>query len=500
MQKKSRRFLYVKDCKARYLCGCAAIILLICLGHAHALNAIEEGLWAAVLDGDEERVQQMLAQGADVNATNDYGTTALILAAKKGHTKIVKLLLEKGADVRFTERNGYTALRWAEEKGHKDIVPLLRANQADVVTPREGTEPEDTSEPAAKIQSGGSVERKAEIVPKGKIELKNIPPLYTEPKLPGEGIWQWKDMPRGSNGLPVIYRTVYRPSSRFPNAIVYILLFDMRHVCMRLYLGSSEHKRGECPSRVDRSEQPFLLAITNGLWQTRHAGRGGIVCRGKILKKPAKGVASIVLFKDGTVDILEWNDNVPVSQVRDARQLKHLIAKGGKVVTSIMKRGREVHAEIGLGSLLKEDRPVLRRPASRDSKKSEKSPKTKWVLNLTSGPLWFIATRSAFGIRRDGNLVYALGRHISTKDLAKALVLAGCVRAIHGDANPGNAVGILYYTDEDGRIVKKARLSPLQARSTLTRYLDRAYPKDFFGFFRRGDNGDTVDPIGAFPE
>ncbi len=500
MKGKSRRFVYVNDCKARYLRWCGAIILLIFLSHAHALNAIEEGLWAAVRAGDEERVEQMLAHGADVNATNDFGTTALILAAKKGHTKIVKLLLEKGADVRSTERNGFTALRWAAEKGHKDIVLMLRASQPDVVKPQEGTEPEDTSELASKIQSGGSVERKAEIVPERKIELRNIPPLYTEPKLAGEGIWQWKDMPRGANGLPVIYRTVYRPSSRFPNAIVYMLLFDMRRVSMRLYLGSSEHKRGECPSRVERSEQPFLLAITNGLWQTRHAGRGGIICRGKILKKPADGVASIVLFKDGMVDILDWNDNIPLSQVRDARQLKHLIVRRGKVVTSIMKRGREVHAEIGLGSLLNKDRPVLRRPAPRASKKSEKTPKTKWVLNLTSGPLWFIATRSAFGIRRDGNLVYALGHHISTKDLAKALVLASCVRAIHGDANPGNAVGILYYTDEDGRIVKKARLSTLQARSTLTRYLDRAYPKDFFAFFSREDKSDTVDSLGAFPE
>jgi Phosphodiester glycosidase len=232
-------------------------------------------------------------------------------------------------------------------------------------------------------------------------------------------------------------------------------------------------------SKVDESKHPLLLAITNALWQSRHAGRGGIIYRGKILKKPANGVAAIVVFKDGKVDILEWNDEIPVSEVQDARQLKHLIAKDGKVVTSIAKRGKEVHSEIGLGSLLNEDRPVLRKPADK------KNPKGRWALNLTSGPLWFLATRSAFGIRDDGNLVYALGHHINTKDLAKALVLAGCVRAIHGDANPGNAVGIIYYTDEKGKITKRIGLSPLQHRCTLERYLNRPYPKDFFAFFRR---------------
>jgi len=62
-------------------------------------------------------------------------------------------------------------------------------------------------------------------------------------------------------------------------------------------------------------------------------------------------------------------------------------------------------------------------------------------MNFTSGDLWFLATRSAFGIRPDGNLVFAVGHHIGTMDLAKALALAGCVRGIHGDANPGNCFG-----------------------------------------------------------
>ena len=99
------------------------------------------------------------------------------------------------------------------------------------------------------------------------------------------------------------------------------------------------------------------------------------------------------------------------------------------------------------------------------------------------GADWFIATRSAFGIRADGNLVFAAGHHISTKDMAKALALAGCERAIHGDANPHNVLGNIYHVGGDGLIVRKSRLSPEQKTYTLDRYVDRSYTSDFFGFF-----------------
>lgn len=311
------------------------------------------------------------------------------------------------------------------------------------------------------------------------VTLRHIFPLYREPKMPGEGIWVKEELSGGHDQADYIYRTFYRPSAEFPNAIVYMMLFNMKHISTKLYLGSAEQYRGESPSRIEESLQPYLLAVTNALWPTRHSGPGGTILGGKVLKEMAPGVATIVFYKDETVDIVEWNDQIPVSEVRDARQLQHLIAKDGKIVTTLVKRGRIMSAEIGLGSLLDEDQPVVAVPASAPGEK----PSHK--LNFTSGDLWFLATRSAFGIRPDGNLVFAVGHHINTSDLAKALVLAGCVRAIHGDANPGNAVGVLYSNDGTGKIIKKDRLSPLQDKSTVERYLKGSYPKDFVAFFRR---------------
>ncbi|MGB9618685.1 MAG: hypothetical protein ACPL7J_15300, partial [Desulfomonilaceae bacterium] len=82
---------------------------------------------------------------------------------------------------------------------------------------------------------------------------------------------------------------------------------------------------------------------------------------------------------------------------------------------------------------------------------------------------------------------FAVGHHISTKDLAKALVLAGCQRAIHGDANPHNVVGNIYFPDGNGRFARKEKLSPDQKTYTLDRYVDRSYTSDFFAFFRRDE-------------
>ena len=262
---------------------------------------------------------------------------------------------------------------------------------------------------------------------------------------------------------------------------------------MRLYLGSSEPGAVKGASRVGSERISGLLAITNALWKQRHSGEAGTVCQGTVVKKLFPGMATLVIYKDGSVDILEWNDGIPVSIISDAKQLKHLIVKDGKVVDSVIKGGRRADSEIGMGYLLVEDGAA--------SSPSWPSYPYFWGYyggggsspTHTSGEDWFIATRSAFGIRSDGNLVFAIGHHIGTKDMAKALVLAGCERAIHGDANPHNVLANLYFESKDGNILKKAKLSPDQRKDTLNRYIDKSYPSDFFAFFTKDKTDEERD-------
>jgi hypothetical protein len=297
--------------------------------------------------------------------------------------------------------------------------------------------------------------------PLESLRLDNIDPLYTSPVLPGEGIWETSNSPTDLKGRPIVYKTFYRPSVEFPNAVVYMMVVDMRKSFMQYYVGSQEPAAPEAVSEVESDMRDRLLAITNAMWQQRHSQGAGAIFRGKVLYPMVDGMATLIVYRDGSVDIQEWSPDIPVRLVRDARQLRHLIVKNGVVVQAVNRKGRLEDSEIGLGFLLG--------GGGKDQ---------------DGNHFWYVAHRSAFGIRKDGNLVFAIGHHIGSKDLAKALVLAGCERGIHADANPANIVGNLYVRDSYGNVIRKLKLSPEQKRYTLTRYED-GYSKDFFAFFLR---------------
>ena len=81
----------------------------------------------------------------------------------------------------------------------------------------------------------------------GRVEqvltVKNISPLYAEPKMPNEGVWIKEDLSGGHDAVPLVYRTFYRPSDNFPNSIVYMMLLNMKRISPRLYLGAAEQYR-----------------------------------------------------------------------------------------------------------------------------------------------------------------------------------------------------------------------------------------------------------------
>ena len=84
----------------------------------------------AVQKGKTETVKLLLANGADVNAVDKKGRTALMIAAQEGRTKMVKLLLANGADVNAANTFGKTALSIATRRGDGALVELLKANGA----------------------------------------------------------------------------------------------------------------------------------------------------------------------------------------------------------------------------------------------------------------------------------------------------------------------------------------------------------------------------------
>ena len=74
--------------------------------------------------GNLEAVKLLLDKGAEVNAKNKDGKTALLVAS---NLEVVKLLLDKGADVNVKDKNGGTALREASWRSDNEMVNLLKA-------------------------------------------------------------------------------------------------------------------------------------------------------------------------------------------------------------------------------------------------------------------------------------------------------------------------------------------------------------------------------------
>ena len=64
--------------------------------------------------------------GADIDCVSDDGSSALVRAARWGHSDVVSLLLSLGAATSTPDNSGRTALMWAERKGFTDIAEMLR--------------------------------------------------------------------------------------------------------------------------------------------------------------------------------------------------------------------------------------------------------------------------------------------------------------------------------------------------------------------------------------
>lgn len=79
----------------------------------------------AAENGDTEAVRSMIADGADVNATDEHDRSAAYKAAKHGHLNVLKLLSEHDAALGTTDNRGTNALYWAAIKGHEDVARFL---------------------------------------------------------------------------------------------------------------------------------------------------------------------------------------------------------------------------------------------------------------------------------------------------------------------------------------------------------------------------------------
>ena len=261
------------------------------------------------------------------------------------------------------------------------------------------------------------------------------------PALPGEGVWHGTFAAGGSR--PPVLITSYRPNADYPSIVAGVAWIDHTRATVHLYPGAQEPaipipNRG--PEEVPTALRGGLVATFNSGFKLADSG-GGLVLHGHTYAPMHDGTATIVGYRSGRVDVAAWTGGPDAGpDVVFARQDLPLIVNHGHV-----------------------------------------NP------NLSDGPEWgatlgnrVFVWRSAVGIDRHGNLIYAAANDQTVGSLAQIMVHAGAVRAMELDINAYWPSFITYRFPGAGH---PANLLADMIRSPL-RYLTPD-DRDFFAVYLR---------------
>jgi len=111
-------------------------VVQLLLDHHANVNAKNQygcsPLYFAICNGQTNIIERLLShEKIDLEIQNVSGTTPLIIAAKFGYYVIAEFLINLGANVDAEEFTGHTALMYASQNGHLETVNLLLTHKAD---------------------------------------------------------------------------------------------------------------------------------------------------------------------------------------------------------------------------------------------------------------------------------------------------------------------------------------------------------------------------------
>ena len=271
-------------------------------------------------------------------------------------------------------------------------------------------------------------------------EPANLTPLI-RPALAGEGIWRATFT--GHHGPPPVLVTSFRSDPAYPQMVAGVAWIDHTQTTTWLYPGIQEPSvampdRG--PEEVPLAMRGKLVATFNSGFKLSDSG-GGFASGGHTYAQLKDGLATFVRYTNGAVDVVDWQGGPDVGpNVVYARQNLPLIVNGG-------------------------------RPNP----------------NLSDGPQWGATLgnavrvwRSAVGVDRYGNLIYAAADYQTVASLAAIMLHAGAVRAMQLDIN---AYWPSFITYKGAGALGATNLLPGMVRSTQ-RYLTPD-DRDFFAVYVR---------------
>jgi hypothetical protein len=104
-----------------------ASVCRYCNRELPAVPVTDTELLHAAFSGNTQAVQECLQRGANVNARNENGATALFLATVQNREELVRVLLNLGADPSITNNSGKTPAEAAAAQGHEKLAALIKS-------------------------------------------------------------------------------------------------------------------------------------------------------------------------------------------------------------------------------------------------------------------------------------------------------------------------------------------------------------------------------------
>jgi hypothetical protein len=283
---------------------------------------------------------------------------------------------------------GIRTVEWLRNNGAAGLVAQVESIYYTLTAPSKGG---PTLHALPKVGVGGSA---ASLASSPENYAPRVEPLI-HPALPGEGVWR-ATRPNLKAAPPVLLTTL-RDQPEYPRVVAGLAWIDTKRTTLTLKPG-----RLEPAVSIPRGSMDVASGTRSGLLATFNSGfklgdsHGGFALNGHTYAAMRNGQGTLVGYQDGRVDVLDWRYGATVpAGVSFARQNLPLIVSEGRPSANIANTA-EWGATVGNAVLV-----------------------------------W----RSAIGVDRYGNLIYAAGEDQTVESLAKALVRAGAIRAMELDIN-----------------------------------------------------------------
>ncbi len=255
------------------------------------------------------------------------------------------------------------------------------------------------------------------------------------------------------SGRPILARGTVKPDPARAYAQAAVVRIDLSQVDLHFILGTLEPvsargvqpvtRTGFIPIQDQSPDTSGLLVAFNGGFKSIH-GNFGVAINGINIITPSYGLASLVIYNDGSIDLGSWGiDITNTTNIVAVRQNCPMLLDMGHVNPSVNDGNRK---EWGY---------------------TVKNLDTTW--------------RSGIGITRDGRfLIYATGPSLTVQSLGDALRIAGAYNAMQLDINGFFTRFAIYHTAPPNSRHPVAADKLLNEMSVTPNQFLEPYDRDFF--------------------